>query len=118
MKKYAYEIHQLIEISNVLYRITYDPDNSKGKNIVDKSNHPLHVIIAKYPNKLTDIALNIFSESIEELKITHFDKIDLSSSPEKNQSQEAINYIKEFKNMKKPLNIMAETMRSINIKQY
>ena len=27
MKKYAYDIHQLIEISNVFYRITFNPDN-------------------------------------------------------------------------------------------
>lgn len=76
MKKYAYEIHQLIEISNVFYQITYSTDRDK---IMKKADHPLNVIMVRYPHKLLQIAQNIFSESLKSLKITHYDKIDFSS---------------------------------------
>ena len=62
MKKFAYEIHQLLEVSNVFYRIMYDPNNSsaKMKENIDAHNNPLSIILIKYPAKIVEVAQQIF----------------------------------------------------------
>ena len=62
MKKFAYEIHQLLEVSNVFYRIMYDPSSSsaKMKENIDAHNNPLSIILIKYPAKIVEVAQQIF----------------------------------------------------------
>ena len=70
VKKFAYDIHQLLEVSNVFYRIMYNPDSEKNKNAATHE-HPLNTIIIKYPNRIIQISQELFEESIYEIKLRH-----------------------------------------------
>ena len=67
MKKFAFEIRQILEISNVFYRIMYNPQDTK--NALLAVSNPLGVILVKYPNKVQEIGQRIFNRSLKELKI-------------------------------------------------
>ena len=71
MKKFAYEIHQLLEISNVFYRIMYDPSNPKVKENTDAHKNPLSIILVKYPAKIVEVAQQIFEDDIHDLKVKY-----------------------------------------------
>ena len=73
MKKFGYLIHELLEMSNVFYRIMYKPEGSINSAIAQE--HPLNVIIVRYPTKLTEIAQDLFKEDINKIKVKHFEKL-------------------------------------------
>ena len=98
MKKFAYEIHQLLEVSNVFYRIMNDP-SEKIKN-PQTHEHPLNIIIIKYPNTVIQVAQTIFDENIYELQLLHNNKMSAANLIQKTenpeQTKEVINYLTEL----------------------
>ena len=90
MKKYAFEIHHLLDVSNVFYRIMYNP---LGQPLAQR--HPLNVIIIQYPVKLVEVSQSIFNEDISTLKLNFFNHIshDRISDNSPEQNQEVITFL-------------------------
>ena len=71
MKKFAYDIHQLFEVSNVFYRIMFDPNNTAIRENTDAHKNPLSIILVKYPAKIVEVAQQIFILDIHNLKLKY-----------------------------------------------
>lgn len=97
-KRFCFNVHEWLEISNVFYRIVYEDGSDKQKAVL-ANDHPLNIIIVKFPLKLVELSQTIFLDSIDNLKLKSVNKINLASSLDKETNKEVVEYLKELKSL-------------------
>lgn len=96
-KRFCFNVHEWLEISSVFYRIVYE--DLGGDKAVLASDHPLNIIIVKFPLQIIDLSQKIFTNPIINLKLKSVNKIKTLSSPDKEVNRQVIEYFKELKEL-------------------